>query len=180
MAPQIPADLIDALEASLRHFEAATQGLSDSEALGKPTAERWSVIDCIEHLCITESLGLKRLQSAETAAEACVNPEKEAALAARVEGRGAKIQGPPITMPTGRFATLAEALAEFAATRQRTIEFVKGCPNLAALRVSHPLFGPLTGREYAFIIAGHSTRHAAQVTEIRADIGQSRADPVAQ
>jgi DinB superfamily len=169
MTPQISIDLIDALESSHRHFEAATQGLSDSEALAKSATEQWSVIDCIEHLCITESLGLKRLQSAEVAPEPRVNPEKEAALAAQVENRDAKIQGPPVTMPTGRFATLAAALGEFAATRGRTIEFVRDCPSLAALVVNHPLFGPLTGREYALLIAGHCRRHAAQITEIRAN-----------
>jgi hypothetical protein len=168
MTPQISIDLIDALESSHRHFEAATQGLSDSEALSKPAVEEWSVIDCIEHLCITENLGLKRLQSAEVAPEPSMNPEKEAMLVAQVENRGAKIQGPPMAMPTGRFATLATALAEFAATRARTIEFVRNCPSLAALLVNHPVFGPLTGREYALLIAGHCRRHAAQITEIRA------------
>ena len=70
-------------------------------------------------------------------------------------------------MPTGRLTTLSAALAEFAATRERTIEFVKGCPNLTALRVNHPVFGQLTGREAALLIAGHCRRHAAQIAEIR-------------
>ncbi|MGA7239858.1 MAG: DinB family protein [Bryobacteraceae bacterium] len=174
MTPQTSTDPIDALEVSRHHFEAATQGFSDSEALAKPAAEQWSVIDCIEHICITESLGLKRLQSAEAAPEPSLNPEKEAAMAAQVENRATKFQGPPVAMPTGRFATLSEALAEFAATRGRTIEFVRDCPSLAALRVNHPVFGQLTGREYALLIAGHCRRHAAQIAEIRATSAQSR------
>jgi hypothetical protein len=168
MTPQTSIDLIDALKTSHRHFDAATQGLSDSEALRKPAPEQWSVIDCIEHLCITEGIALQRMQSAEAAPEAAVNPEKEAMLAAQVDNRAAKIQGPPRAMPKGRFATLAAALAEFAATRERTMEFVKVCPNLAALHVNHPLFGQLNGREYALLIAGHCRRHAAQIAEIRA------------
>jgi DinB superfamily len=170
MTPQISIDLIDALESSHRHFESAAQGLSNTEALHKPAPEQWSVIDCIEHLCITEGLGLNRLRSAEVAPEPSVNPEKEAFLAAQVENRASKIQGPPIAMPTGRFATLAAALAEFAATRGRTIEFVKGCPDLAALRVTHPVFGQITGREYTLLVAGHCRRHAAQILEIRHEV----------
>jgi hypothetical protein len=173
MTPQTSIDPIDALEASRRHFEATIQDLSDNEALERPSAERWSVIDCIEHICITESLGLKRLQSAEVAPEPSVNPEKEAAMAAQVENRDAKVQGPPVAMPTGRFATLSEALAEFRATRERTIEFVRDCPSLAALRVHHPVFRQLTGREYALLIAGHCRRHAAQIAEIRATSAKS-------
>jgi hypothetical protein len=168
MTPQNSIDLIDALEASHRHFETATQGLSDSEALRKPAPEGWSVIDCIEHLCIVESLAVKRLQSAEAAPEASVDAGKEKMLAAAVENRGTKIQAPPPAMPTGRLTTLAAALAEFAATRERTIEFVKGCPDLTVLRVNHPVFGQLTGREAALLIAGHCRRHAAQIAEIRA------------
>ncbi len=174
MTPQTSIDPLDALEASRRHFEATTRDLSDNEALAKSAAEQWSVIDCIEHICITESLGLKRLQSAEVAPEPSVNPEKEASMAAQVESRDTKIQGPPVAMPTGRFATLSEALAEFTATRGRTIEFVRDCPSLAALLVNHPVFGQLTGREYALLIAGHCRRHAAQIAEIRATSAESR------
>ena len=168
MTPQSSIDLVDALEASHRVFEAAARGLSDSEALRKPSPEQWSVIDCIEHLCIVENLAVKRLQSAEAAPEASLNGEKEKMLAVQVENRGTKIQAPPPARPTGRLTTLASALAEFAATRERTIEFVKGCPNLTVLRVAHPVFGQLTGREAALLIAGHCRRHAAQIAEIRA------------
>src|SRR5215469_8501892 len=168
MTPQTSNDVIDALKASHRHLEAATEGLSDSEALRKPSAEAWSVIDCIEHLCITEGFALRRLRAAEIAPETRTNPEKEAEQAAQVENRAVKIQGPPIAMPKGQFATLAAALAELAATRNRAIEFVKACPNLTAIRVTHPVFGELTGREAALLIAGHCRRHSAQIAEIRA------------
>ncbi len=171
MTPQTASDLIEPLEASRRRFEAAPHGLSDSDALKKPAPDRWSVIDCIEHLCITESLGLKRLQAAETAPDCQPNPDREVALAAQVANRSDPIQGPPIAMPTGRFSTLAEALAEFSATRTRTIEFVQSCPDPAALCLSHPVFGPLSGREYVILIAGHSDRHAAQIEEIRTQLG---------
>jgi hypothetical protein len=168
MTPQTSIDLVDALESSHRCLEAATQGLSDSEAVYKPAPQEWSVIDCIEHLSIVENLAVNRLQSAESAPEASVNAEKEKMLASAVGNRAMKIQAPPPAQPAGRLTTLAEALTEFAATRERTIEFVKGCPNLTMLRVNHPVFGQLTGREAALLIAGHSRRHAAQIAEIRA------------
>jgi hypothetical protein len=170
VAPSTSSDLIDALESSHRHFVAASYGLSDSDALRKPAPGRWSVIDCVEHVCITELLGLKRLQAAETVAAAPPDPIREAAAAAQVADRSVKIEGPSITRPPGRHATLAQALAEFAAKRKSTIDFVKGCSNLAALRCGHPVFGPLSAREYIIVIAGHSSRHAAQIAEIRAQL----------
>src|SRR5579863_2202799 len=167
MSPQTSSDLIAALAAGQSHLEAAVDGLSDSEALREPAPGGWSSIDCIEHLCIAESLGLKRLQAAETAPGAPTDSAREATFAAQAMNRSVKIQGPALAMPTGRFATLADALAEFAATRGRTIEFVRACSDPAALRLSHPVFGPLSGREYIIVIAAHCTRHAAQIAEIR-------------
>ena len=112
--------------------------------------------------------GIEALAIGRSCARTERESREEAAMAAQVENRDAKIQGPPVAMPTGRFATLSEALAEFTATRGRTIEFVRDCPSLAALLVNHPVFGQLTGREYALLIAGHCRRHAAQIAEIRA------------
>ena len=154
------------LKSSHKHFEASLEGLSDAAALRKPAEHHWSAIDCVEHICIAEGLGLKRLESAE-AGDPQVDSAREQHLAAQVLQRDSKIAGPPVTMPTGRFATIAEALAEFGAVRGRTIAFAASCPNLSCLRVTHPVFGPLTGREYVVLIAGHARRHAAQISEIR-------------
>jgi hypothetical protein len=178
MAPKTSSDLITELEASHRHFVESAHDLSDAAALRKPVDDRWSVVDCIEHLCITEGIGLKRMQTAEQALtdeHALPEPDfvREAAVAAQVADRGGKIQGPPVTMPTGRFTTLEAALAEFSATRGRTIDYVNGCSKLVALQIVHPVFGALTGREYVILVAGHCRRHAAQIAEIRAQIGST-------
>jgi hypothetical protein len=169
MSPQSSPDLIEMLGSSSREFVLALDGLSDAAASAKPAENCWSVIDCVEHICITEGLGLKRLQSAE-AAEPQVDSAREQFLASQVVQRENKIPGPPITMPTGRFATLVEALSEFVAARGRTIAFVSCCPNLSSLRLTHPVFGPLNGREYVVLIAGHARRHAAQIADIRAQM----------
>lgn len=129
------------------------------------------MLECIEHICIVETITVNRMQTAETV-EAARDPAREAMVAARAESREAKIQGPPLAMPKGRFTSLPEAMAEFGATRSRTVAFVESCPNLDCLRLTHPLFGPLTGREYILLNASHSNRHAAQIREIREQITQ--------
>jgi hypothetical protein len=171
MAAPSSSDLVAALEASRLNFEAASQGLSDAEASKKPASDSWSVLECIEHICIVETITVGRMKTAETA-EAVRDSAKEAMVAARAENRGSKIQGPALAMPKGRFTTLPEAMTEFGATRSRTIAFVESCPNLDCLRLTHPLFGPLTGREYILLNAAHSNRHAAQIREIREQMGQ--------
>ncbi len=171
MAETTSSDLIAALEASRRNFDAAPQGLSDIDAAKKPVPGCWSVLECIEHICIVETITVNRMGTADVAPESGRDPAKEAMMAERVLDRSTRIQGPPLAMPSGRFTSLAEALAEFGATRSRTIAFVQSCPNLECLRLAHPLFGPLSGREYILLNAGHSNRHAAQIREIREQIG---------
>ncbi len=67
-------------------MEAACDGLSDPDGLKKPAPGRWSVIDCIEHVCITENLGLKRMHAAGTAPEVEPDAARETAFAASNEG----------------------------------------------------------------------------------------------
>ena len=113
---------------------------------------------------------LGRLKNGEALAEPIHLPEREARMAAGVSGRVTRVQAPPTALPTGRFASMAEALVRFGAARGRTIEFVETAPNLRALQVTHPFFGLVSGYELAVILAAHSVRHAAQIREIRGQV----------
>jgi len=97
-------------------------------------------------------------------------PEREARMAAGVSGRATRVQAPPRALPTGRFGSMAEALERFCAARGRTIDFIETAPNLRAVQVTHPFFGPVSGYEFVVITASHSLRHAAQICEIREQI----------
>jgi hypothetical protein len=167
MAPQTSIDLISTLTGSLETLREALAGITEEDARKCPGPGQWSAVDCVEHLTIAEQATLARLKTAEPVAEPVDLPEREAAMTAVVSGRATRIQGPPAAMPTGRFASLSEALEAFAAARGRTIEFVQTVPNLRSLQVTHPFFGPITAYELAAITAAHSVRHSLQIREIR-------------
>jgi hypothetical protein len=170
MAPQTSADLITKLKDSRESIREALAGITEEDARRSPGPDRWSALDCVEHLTMAEEAMLGRLEDGEPLAEPIHLPEREARMAAGVSGRATRVQAPPPARPTGRFASMAEALERFCAARGRTVEFVATAPNLRALQATHPFFGPVSGYELAVIMASHSVRHALQIREIRESI----------
>jgi hypothetical protein len=58
----------------------------------------------------------------------------------------------------------------FCAARGRTLAFIETAADLRAWKVAHPFFGPVSGYEFAVMMASHSLRHATQIREIREQI----------
>jgi hypothetical protein len=170
MAPQTSAGLITSLTDSRESLREALAGITEEDACRSPGPGRWSALECVEHLTVAEEAMLGRLKHGEALAEPIHLPEREARMAAGVSGRATRVQAPPTALPAGRFASMAEALERFCAARGRTLEFIETAPNLRALQVTHPFFGPVSGYEFAVIMASHSLRHAAQIREIRESI----------
>jgi hypothetical protein len=166
MTPQADLDLAFTLRQSCDTLRDSLHGISEEDARKCPAPGRWSALDCVEHLVIAEEAALKRLQSAQPLSEPVYQPEREVALAA-VANRGDRVEAPLRALPTGRFASLEEALAHFSAARQRTIAFIETEPPLRSLQVTHPFFGPISGYEYTLLVAAHPVRHAVQIREIR-------------
>jgi len=82
------------------------------------------------------------------------------------------VPAPEVAKPTGRFATLAEALRSFLASRNQTIRFVENCSeDLRSKLTSHPLIEQVNCYEMLLIIAVHPTRHAEQIKEMQAAVG---------
>jgi len=170
MAPQTTANLIANLKSSREGLCETLAAITEEDARKRPGPGQWTAIECVEHLTIAEEAMLGRLRNGEALADPIHLPEREARMAAGVAGRATRVQAPPAAEPKGRFASLAEAIEGFTSARARTIEFIETDPNLRAMQVTHPLYGPISGYELALIMASHSLRHALQIREIRETI----------
>ena len=174
MSPQTRSEIIHILESSREEFNAAAGGVAEEHAKSKPAPERWSVLDCVEHVTFVETRVLVRLQETPPGGAPPVDKQKEADLAARVPNRSVRAEAPEALRPVGRYATLVEAIEQFNAARARTIEFAQASgENVYALALEHPRFGKLNGMEYLVLVAGHARRHAEQIREARAALGIS-------
>ena len=172
MSPQSEPDVIAVLESGRLDFIAAIDGLSDAQAAMRPAEDRWSALECMEHIVTVEGRfqgwinGGKKLETAHP------NPENEGALVTRVTDRSVKAQAPEAVRPTGRFSTIAEALTAFQAARDQSVQMARERgTELYLVGAEHPRFGPLNGIEVLYLMAGHARRHAAQIRENRAVLG---------
>jgi hypothetical protein len=171
MSPANKTEIVDMLENSREEFRAAVAGVSESLAAARPEAERWSVLECVEHVATVEEMFLKRLASGEYTEAPPEDTAKEASLAARIVDRSSRRQAPETALPKGRFTSLAEGVEQFEGSRARSLQFARDrAADLYTLASMHPAFGPLNGVEALIIIASHSRRHAEQIREARAAI----------
>jgi hypothetical protein len=174
MAPQEQTEIVQYLERSRSEFLAAVAGLNESQAKARPDPERWSVLDCVEHVTLVEERFLGFLDAAEKQESPSIDKEKEGRLIVGFVDRSTRLKAPEAVVPTGRFATLEEALDKFNANRTRSIQFAEDrCDDLYCLTSAHPRLGPMNGAEFLILIGSHARRHAEQIRETRAVVEQS-------
>jgi len=174
MAPEERSEIVQILENSRQEFNAAASGFAESQAKISPEEGRWSVLQCVEHVVVVEDVFFGRLQGAERMPAPRVDKQKEAELVARVPNRTTRAQAPEHVRPSDRFATLAEAIEQFNASRARTIRFAQERgDDLYSMASEHPRFGPINGIELLVIMAGHARRHAEQIREVRSTLEKS-------
>jgi len=172
MSPQERIEIVQILESSREAFNSACDGVAEEHAKSQPAPDRWSVLDCVEHVTLVEQRVLGRMEQTPTGEAPPVDKQKEAHLALRVPDRTERAVAPEAIRPTGRYGSLAEALEQFNAARTRTIEFAQARgEDVYSLALDHARFGKLNGMEFLVLIAGHSRRHAEQIREARAALG---------
>ena len=161
-------ELVEKLRSSSEEFLTAAEGIAEAQARAVPAAGGWSILECVEHIVVAETMLFERLSVGRTPLSAPLARNLEAAILGRGADRGRKFDAPDTARPTGRFATLEEALAAFRNVRAGCIAWVESsAEDLRGCSAAHPLFGPVTGYEMALMIAMHTRRHALQIRELR-------------
>lgn len=161
--------LVSLLRESREKFLGSFAGTSEEQSRVHPAPDCWSVLDTVEHLTSAETLML-RLITTQRRPRAAEAPNREQAFLTMVADRSRKMQSPESGRPRGRFADLAQAAAQFKATRDGVIQFVEQhAEDLRASEVTHPhpAAGNVSTYEMVIVIAKHAERHAAQIDEIR-------------
>ena len=150
-------------------FQAAVSGLSEDQARFKPSPERWSIEEIVEHVTVAEH-GMYRFISDLHEVSADPHTAESAASFARTTDRKQMpLPAPERVLPKRRFDSLGAALAKFLENRARTIEFVENCTDDLRLRlIQHPV-GLLNGQDCLAVIINHADRHIDQINELKAD-----------
>ena len=165
---------VDLLQQTEQGVINAVAGLSEAQLNFKPAPDRWSVLECVKHIAITEQ-GLWQMTNG--AIQQAANPEKRSEIKATddqviqmIESRVQKVKTtPPLEPQNTPYKSLDEALESFKTNRAKLIEYVKSTND--DLRNHVVTFPPGSFDSYQMIlfIGAHSNRHTQQIEEVKAD-----------
>ena len=163
------------LTRSRQTFLDAIDGVSDTQARWHSEPERWTILEYVEHIAISDDALIARVEQSLQEEPREETPEERAAREAKILGtpmpRGVN-KAPANLKPTGRFASLPEATAAFLAARERTLAYARNTQaNLRAHFFNHTVLGPLDGYQWLTANARHAELHAGHIREIRATPG---------
>lgn len=162
------------MDASRAALAAAAESVPEALRRQRPTPERWSAIEILEHLSLVEQRFTRMLEpKIGEALEGGLGPETASReplpqdIGQMLRNRSNTRTAPDPVQPTG---TLDEqsAWAALDETRQAFRAVLSRCDGLALSSVvyPHPFFGPLNAYQWGELIAGHEMRHAQQMREL--------------
>lgn len=149
----------------------AVDGVTEKQARWNPAPERWSILEYMEHLAVSDD-ALVALVKSSLEAPAHIETEEERRareqnIRATPIPRGVN-RAPEHLKPVARFDSLAAALSAFLAARERTIEYAQSTTDdLRSHFVPHPVLGQMDGYQWLCGNARHVESHAAHIVEIR-------------
>jgi hypothetical protein len=163
------ARLLEALRKGGDAFLCSVAGVGEAACRLRPAENRWSVLECAEHVAVAEEVMLA-LVTGEKRARDPEGPKRDDRILRSGTDRSTRFDASDQSQPLGRFSTLAEAVAHFRAVRERTLRLVEQTgEDLRATEVKHPhhVVGVISTYECLLLMGSHAQRHALQIEEIK-------------
>lgn len=174
MTPAERAYLLEQLESSKAEMLASIEGLTEAQWRFKPAPAVWSVQECAEHIILAEDFifgnSQQMLKSPAVPRLATANAEFDRKLVAKIKDRSQKATAPEPITPKGEFATPADAAREFSARRQKTIDYVTTTQDDLRAHAGKGPVGEMDSYQLLLLLAAHSSRHTAQILEVKANL----------
>jgi DinB superfamily len=160
--------LLDHLKNSQKVFGETLHGLSPAQAKFKPAPDRWSILECAEHLTQAEQLLFTGVMTALNSPAGKKSQASDENVLEVWGTRKQKAQSSGDYDPIGRWPDLAAVQKEFDARRAKTIEFVTKTQEDLRGRLccgGMDLYQQLLG------ISAHTLRHVEQMNEVKTQPG---------
>jgi len=160
-------ELLEHLKTSRRIFHEALRGVSPEQARFKPSPDRWSILECAEHITQAEQLlfadALAGLNLPETGAKSKVSKEAmlEAWGTATVKAKSSGDYD-----PIGRWPDLASIEKVFDTRRERSIYFISETERDLHGRIC---CGELDIWQQILAMSAHTLRHVHQLEAVKKD-----------
>jgi uncharacterized damage-inducible protein DinB len=171
------ATLLEVLRKGGEAFLHSVTGVSEATCRQRPAENRWSVLECAEHVAVAEEVMLG-LVTGKRKARNPEEPRRDGRILRSGTDRSTRFDASDQSRPRGRFSTLAEAVAHFQAVRERTLRLVAETrEDLRATEVTHPhhVVGVISAYECLLLMGTHAQRHALQIEEVIEEVKSSPA-----
>jgi|RhiMetdeSRZDD1v2_1073273.scaffolds.fasta_scaffold806223_2 uncharacterized damage-inducible protein DinB len=175
MHPRIK-ELVEALDSRRADLTRAVNEVPASARNRRPSEDRWSVAEVLEHLALVEeniAPMVRRLAADQGASGLGAEPDSTSVaetldLAFVLDRSKKRVAREAMQPRTGIDATAAWTHLERARqVTQETLRELDGV-SLGSVSAPHPALGPLNGYQWFLFLAAHEGRHTAQIREIMA------------
>lgn len=155
----------------------ATAGLSAFQWNFKPTPDRWSIAEIVEHLALSEAFLLghvtERVMKAPSGKGTRDYHATDRMILAVIPDRSNKAVAADAVVPKHQWSPKV-ALSRFLRSREHTVEFLESAANLRDHVTDGPIGQPMDAYQWLLFVAAHSERHIKQLQEVKADPGFPR------
>ncbi|MFM9945139.1 MAG: DinB family protein [Bacteroidia bacterium] len=144
------------------NITAFLNSIDDEKANTRRLAGDWSVMECMEHIFISEKAIYKLLNSPELFTDAPSTKHEKIE-----EYKTGKFEAPVHTLPKGRFSTLAEIKEAFITLRVQMENYIiHELPKAGHETYPHPILGPITKIQWFEFVIEHNQRHLLQMEKV--------------
>ena len=164
--------LLQLLASSREALINATTGVSQQQAAFRPRPGVWSIIDCVEHLAVSEaailSMVINEIMHSPPDLNCLRKTEGKTELVKNVmRDRTEKRKTFAYLEPEERWTSLGEALTAFQQNRQRSIDYVRTTDAPLHLHAAAlGALGDLSGYQWLVMMASHTERHVSQIEDL--------------
>lgn len=164
--------LIKILNASYQRFLSSINGLSPQQLNFRPAKNKWSIAECIEHICNAEkefpAILTNSLKLAPNPALRKNIKIKDDAIYSRMTSRRWRARSPEKFKPIKNGGAIESTLKEFYSQRENTIQYVKITQDdLRNHYWKHPLTGRIDLYQTLILMSAHLDRHLDQIEIIK-------------
>lgn len=163
---------VDNLNQTKTNLLNAVKGLSDAQLNFKPAADRWSVLECVQHITLS-SQGL--FGYVQQTLKTPVDPNVKSGVTDEqfikmIEDRSHKAEAPePFKPVNSPYKNLEETLNAFVSERDSLIAYVQTTKDDLRGHIAPMPFGKVDAFQLVLLVSAHTSRHTQQLIEVKAD-----------
>jgi hypothetical protein len=169
--PMKPGDrqrLLAHLEMTESWLVSELDGLSPAQLKFRPTAESWSIMDCVEHLAVAEPQYWQQVLDSMKQPPSTTKPEAtDAGVLWYGIDRTNRARTGEARVPTGRWDDVKQSLGEFRKLRATMLAYARTTQDDPRARIL--IGGNMDVYQWMLMISTHSQRHILQIREIKAN-----------